>query len=418
MESAAAIDGSLMDPLVQADPFDFYRQLHERAPVYRMPETGFYVVSTYEGVRAVVSDPETFSNHQPISRLAGDSSAHLGRMYNDYLSEIGYGHVETLHRTDPPAHTRYRQIMNRAFTPAIVKGMVPDIEQTSATLIDAFVDRGTCEFVADFAFPMPGLVFGHVLGLDPADIGLFRHWADALLATAQGRLVDEEAVRHYAQIEAEAQRYFVRVLEERRADPRDDLLSAFVAEPEDDGEPLTMPELLDLMHQMITGGYATTADAIANGMLLLIENPDQLALLRADRSLLRGFADEVLRRASSVQGLFRRATRDTELFGVPIPKDAVVHVRFGAANVDAAKFDDPLRFDITRRDASKQVAFSRGPHFCVGQPLAMQELMIAFDVLLDRLDDIRLAPDAEPIRTSGLLFYSLESLPITFSARR
>ena len=171
------------------------------------------------------------------------------------------------------------------------------------------------------------------------------------------------------------------------------------------------------MHQMITGGYATTADAIGNGMLLLIENPEQQELLRSDRSLLRNFADEVLRRASSIQGLFRRATKDTVLLGVPIPKDAVIHVRFGAANVDAAQFEDPLTFDISRENAKQQLAFSRGPHFCVGQPLAIREIMIAFAQILDRLDDLQVAPGAELKRQEGLLFYSLESLPITFTPR-
>lgn len=415
--ATADIEGSLLDPAVQSCPFAHYRELRENAPVYRMPETGFYVVSTYDAIRAVVSDPGTFSNDIPIERLAGEARAELGRQYNEHLGEVGWRHVQTLHRTDAPAHSRHRRILNRAFTPNMVEGMVPSVERTCAELIDAFIDRGECDFVAEFAFPLPGVVIAEQIGLDPRDIATFRRWADAMLATAQGLLVDDDAVRHYAEIEAEAQHHFAPLLEERRREPRGDLMSALVADSEDGDAPLTMGELQDIMNQLVTGGYTTVADAIGNAMMLLIENPDQLALLRADRSLLRNFADEALRIATPAQGLFRRAVRDTELCGVLIPADAIVHVRYGAANLDDGVFDDAERFDITRGNAGKHIAFSRGPHFCVGRPLAMQELMIGFDHLLNRLDDIALAPGAVPERNTSMLFYSLKSLPITFTAR-
>ena len=149
--------------------------------------------------------------------------------------------------------------------------------------------------------------------------------------------------------------------------------------------------------------------------MLLLEHPDQMELLRNDRSLLHNFADEALRHSSSVQGLFRRTTVDTELSGVKIPANSILHTRYGAANWDESMFPEPEKFDITRSNANKHLAFSRGPHFCVGQPLAIQEMIIAFDHLLDRLSDIQLAPGAAPERTGGLIFYSLKDLPITFT---
>jgi cytochrome P450 len=417
MSDRATVQGSLLDPEVQACPYAFYRELRTNAPVYQMPETGFYVVSTYEGVQTVVRDPATFSNDIPIERLAGESRAELGRKYNEHLSELGWGHVQTLHRTDAPAHSRHRRILNRAFTPAMVNAMVPSVERTTTQLIDAFVDRGECDFVADFAFPLPGIVIAEQIGLDPREIATFRRWADAMLATQQGLLVDDDAVRHYAGIEAQAQHYFAPLLEERRTSPQSDLMTALVADSEEGDEPLSMGELQDIMNQLVTGGYTTVADAVGNAMMLLIENPHQQALLREDRSLLRNFADEVLRLATPAQGLFRRATRDTELCGVAIPENAIIHVRYGAANTDDDVFPEPERFDITRENVNKHVAFSRGPHFCPGRPLAMQELMIGFDRLLDRIDDIALAPGVVPERSSSMLFYSLRSLPITFTAR-
>jgi cytochrome P450 len=415
--TAAEIDGSLLDPQIAACPFDYYHQLRERAPVYRMPETGFYVISRYEDLKEVLSDPETYSNDILIEQLAGESVAHLGRRYDEYLDQIGWGHVQTLQRTDPPVHSRYRRLLNRALTPPVVKAMLPGVERITDELIDAFVDRGECEFVSEFAFPLPGKVIPEQIGLDASEITTFKTWADAMLAPAQGLLTDEESVRHYAGLEAEAQHYLAGIFEERRANPTGDLLSLLVAPPDEGDAPFSMHELQNLMNQLITGGYTTTADAMGNAMLLLIEHPDQMALLREDRSLLRNFADEVLRHSSSVQGLFRRTTKDVVINGVEVPANTILHIRYGAANRDPHMFPDGDTFDITRENANKHLAFSRGPHFCVGQPLAVQELMIAFDRLLDRLDDIALAPGATLERAPGFFLYSLTSLPITFTPR-
>lgn len=415
--STAEIEGTLLDPAVQACPFAYHQQLREKAPVYRMPETGFYVISNYEDLKTVLSDPATFSNDIEIEQLAGEAAADLGRMFDDHLAEVGWGHVQTLQRTDPPVHGRYRRLINRTLTPSMVKAMLPSLNRIADDLIDAFIDKGECDFVQAFAFPLPGLIIAEQIGLDAAQINTFKAWSDGMLAPAMGLLVDEASAKKYAEVEAEAQHYLAKLFEERRANPNDDILSALLADSTEGDEPLTMPELQNLMNQLITGGYTTTADSIANAMLLLLENPDQMELLRNDRSLLRNFAEEALRHSSSVQGLFRRTTVDTELSGVTIPANSIIHTRYGSANWDESVFPEPEKFDITRENASKHLAFSRGPHFCVGQPLAIQELMIGFDHILDRLDNIQLAPGANLQRTGGLIFYSLVDLPITFTKR-
>jgi len=413
--TTAEIEGTLLDPAVQACPFAYHQQLREKAPVYRMPETGFYVISNYEDLKTVLSDPATFSNDIEIEQLAGEAAADLGRMFDDHLAEVGWGHVQTLQRTDPPVHGRYRRLINRTLTPPMVKAMLPSLNRIADDLIDAFIDKGECDFVQAFAFPLPGLIIAEQIGLDAAQINTFKAWSDGMLAPAMGLLVDEASAKKYSEVEAEAQHYLAKLFEERRANPTDDMLSALLAESTEGDEPLTMHELQNLMNQLITGGYTTTADSIANAMLLLIENPDQMELLRNDRSLLRNFAEEALRHSSSVQGLFRRTTVETELSGVTIPANSIIHTRYGSANWDESVFPAPEKFDITRENASKHLAFSRGPHFCVGQPLAIQELMIGFDRILDRLDNIQLAPGATLQRTGGLIFYSLVDLPITFT---
>ena len=409
--------GSLLDPDVQACPFAYYEQMRALAPVYRMPDTGFFLISNYEDLKGVLADPVTFSNDISIEQVAGEAAANLGRLYDEHLGKVGWEHVQTLQRTDPPEHSRYRRLINRTLTPPRVKAMTPSIERIADELIDSFIDRGSCDFVSEFSFPLPGKVIAEQIGLDASEINTFKRWSDAMLSPAQGLLVDEESVRHYAEVEAEAQHYLAKIFEDRRAHPTADILSALLADSTEGDAPLTMHELQNLMNQLITGGYTTTADAIANALLLLLENPGQMELLRRDRSLLRNFADESLRHATSVQGLFRRAAVDTEIGGVAIPKDSILHIRYGSANHDEEVFADPAAFDITRANANKHLAFSRGPHFCVGQPLALQEMMIGFDRILERLDDITLAPGVELERSPGLLFYALEELPITFRAR-
>jgi cytochrome P450 len=405
----------LLDAGVQRDPFPHYQHLREHAPVLRMPGSGFYVLTRYEDLRTVLRDTETFSNTLDLEELSGDRARRLGALFNERLAEKGWAHVPTLHQSDPPEHTRYRRLLNKVFSPGRVRQMVPGVERICDRLIDAFIDRGRCEFVSEFAFPLPGIVISEQLGLAPGQIGTFRRWADAMLAPAQGLLTDEDAVIRYADIEAEAQHYLAGVFEDRRAHPASDLISALVAASGEEERPLSVHELQNLMHQLITGGYITTADGITSAMWLLTENPEQMRRVRADRSLIKAFAEESLRMLAPVQGLFRKATRDVEIHGVTIPAGSILHVRYGAANRDAGAFENPDDFDVSREHVMRHMSFGQGPHACVGAPLARQEMVTAFERLLDRLDDIHLDRGTEPERNEGLLFYSFKTLPLRFT---
>ena len=405
----------LLDPAVQQNPFPHYRRLREHDPVFRMPQSGFYVLTRYEDVRAVLRDTETFSNTLDLADLSGERARRLGALFNERLAVKGWAHVPTLHQSDPPEHTRYRRLLNKVFSPGRVRQMVPDVERICHQLIDAFVDRGRCEFVSEFAFPLPGIVISEQLGLAPGEIGTFRRWADAMLAPAQGLLTDEDAAIAYADIEAEAQHYLADVFADRRARPTNDLISALVAASDSEERPLSMHELQNLLQQLITGGYITTADAITSAMWLLIENPGQMQRVRADPSLTKTFAEESLRMLAPVQGLFRKATRDVEIRGVTIPAGSILHVRYGAANRDDEAFEQPDDFDVTREHVMRHMSFGQGPHACVGAPLARQEMVTALDGLLARLDDIAFDTGSEAERNEGLLFYSFKTLPIRFN---
>ncbi len=176
----------LLDPAVQADPFPYYQRLRETQPVLRMPGTGFYVLTRYEDLRAILRDTETYSNTLDLEELSGEQARRLGALFHQRLAEKGWPHVPTLHQSDPPEHTRYRRLLNKVFTPGRVRQMIPDVQRICDQLIDSFAGRGRCEFVTEFAFPLPGIVISEQLGLAAGEIGTFRRWADAMLAPAQG----------------------------------------------------------------------------------------------------------------------------------------------------------------------------------------------------------------------------------------
>ena len=416
-EPAAELDAELLlDPAVQADPFAYYQQLRAQQPVLRMPGTGFYVLTRYEDLRMILRDTETFSNTMDLEEQSGDQARRLGALFNERLAVKGWAHVPTLHQSDPPEHTRYRRLLNKVFSPGRVRQMIPDVERICDQLIDSFAGRGWCDFVSEFAFPLPGIVISEQLGLAASEIGTFRRWADAMLAPAQGLLVDEDSAIANADIEAEAQHYLADVFEARRAHPTGDLISALVAASEEEERPLSMAELQNLLQQLITGGYITTADGITSAMWLLIDNPEQMRRVRADPSLVKPFAEEALRMLAPVQGLFRKATKDVEMHGVTIPAGSILHVRYGAANRDGEAFAAPEEFDVTREHVMRHMSFGQGPHACVGAPLARQEMVTAFERLLARLDDLRLDPSREVERNPGLLFNSFKAMPIRFVA--
>lgn len=406
-------DYSLMDPATQSDPFEFYALLHKERPVYRMPETGFYMVTRYDDLRHVLKDTETFSNNWSPKR-AQSLQGELGMLYEQIIAERGWAHVATLQRTDPPVHSRYRKLLDRVFTVSRVREMAPYVDGVTNELVDSWIDDGRCEFNAQFAMPMPGIIIAEQLGLGRKDIQTFKKWADALIAPAVIKM-DEQQIRDTAEIELEMQHFLFEVFEDRRKNPTDDLISGLVHAHGDDEAPLTMHELQNVMHQLISGGFETTQSAIGHAMWLLLRHPETMQRLRDDASLIRKFCEEALRFESPVQGLSRTTTRDVELGGTLIPEGSMVLVRYGAANRDPERFECPHRLDIDRPNAGAHLAFGSGPHFCVGASLARQEMISAFTILLERLDDIRLErPLESPAHFPSLFFLPLKELPITF----
>ena len=415
MSTKPLAEYSLLDPAVQADPFEFYKKLRDECPVYRMPETGMYVVTRFADLAHVLRTPADFSNNlQTNAGLQGEGA----NLHQDILKEKGWAHVQTLQRTDPPQHGRYRKLLNKVFTGKRMKDLTPSIDALCNRLIDNFIDRGRCEYIDEFALAFPGTIIAEQIGLDPSELHRFKRWADAMLAPAT-KILSPEEMRAVAETEVEAQHYLAEVFAARRAEPKNDIISGLVHAHEEDGEePLSEHELQNLMHQLITGGYETTTSALAHGMWLIIRYPDQADKVRQDPSLLNNFIEESLRFESPVQGLARQTTRDVELAGTVIPKGAMVLVRYGAANRDEAKFPDADTFDVTRHKAVTHMAFGMGVHSCVGALLARQELRSAYGALLSRLENIEFEiPLPNPPTQPSLFFIPIKEMHLKFRKR-
>jgi cytochrome P450 len=410
---------NLFDDATRECPFSYFRSIREQAPVYFMRELGAYYVSRYEDVRYVKKHPELFSNdifQQPGA--AGDPRTVAER----YRAEHGWARVSTLQRTDPPVHTKYRQLVNHAFTVARVRKMTGYIETVVNDLIDTFIQSGRCDFVRDYAIPLPCTVIADQLGVPREKIWQLKAWSDAMLAPGGG-FVDADGALECARLVVEAQHFFAEVIEARRREPRDDIITSLaharvVDQPGGQERPLDMFELQDLLDQLLTGGNETTTNAIGSALMLLLQRPGTIERMRDDGRLLRNFIEEALRYETPVLHLWRMATQDTEIGGVPIPRGSRVALGYASANRDAQVVDDPEAFDVARQRAGAHLAFGSGPHHCPGAALARQEMFSTFTILLHRLENVRLVdPDDRFAHVPSSFLRGLVRLDIAFDVR-
>ncbi|MEC7765120.1 MAG: cytochrome P450 [Pseudomonadota bacterium] len=404
----------LLDPEVQSAPWDFYKALHEKCPVYRMPQNGYYVIAGYNELKSALMDPDRFSNQAMRHKMLQPSK--LSNIFADMLKERGWEPYLTLQRADPPEHRRYRKIIDRVLNPKNVRGLLPRIEELSHQLVDGFADRGECDWIGEYAFPLPGTIIAEQIGLDPSEIKTFKKWGDNILSLFT-KSKTEEQMRECAEIEIEMQHYMVKIFEDRKKNPRDDIISNLVNTQEGEDE-LTLQEQLSVMNQLIGGGYETLISALTHQMWQLIRFPQVEAELRADRSLIRNFINESLRYESPTQGLFRITKEEVELGGTTIPEGSVCLSRYGAANRDPKVFQSPDEFNIHRDRVSQHLAFGTGIHFCPGAALARAEMTITWNVILDRLEGFELAePMPCPAHEPSLQLLPMKQLKLRFKKR-
>ncbi len=398
---------------VLACPYDAYETLLADAPVYKDPGTGSYIVSRYEDVRAILLDPKRFSSEGYLNAITDTVLAERAERMRALYRERGWLPDPALGFIDDPRHRDIRAVFERAFRAGRIKAMEPQIRDIAYQLADRLATLGSCDFVAEFAVPLPLHVTGLITGVPTEDLEKIRIWTDAFIRRF-GLMISEEEERECVLLEIEAQHYLRALIERLRATPEDSLLSDLVNTPLSDGTTLSDNALLaHLMADTFVGGSETTTSALASGLRLLCQHPGLYAKVRADPdTLLRPFIEEVLRLESPVQGLYRVATEDVVLHGQTIPAASVINLRYAAANRDDRHFGCPAALDVERRNSGSHLAFGSGIHHCVGATLARRELYWGFRSILERCGPITLAEANDFSHAPSLMLRRLAALHI------
>ena len=380
-------DFDLADPAFTANPYPSYAAMREQGPVWQQPDDLCFV-SHYDAVVEVLRDPDRFSSRaMQLPGMKGDSAL------------IGM---------DPPTHSEQRNIVNRGFTPRRIALLEPRIRKRVDELFGAFEARGEVELIRELATPLAVTVIAELLGLDPTRHADFKRWTDQTIVGATGGGVSEEQVERSL---AEMHAYLGEVIDARRAEPADDLISALVHAGEDEGV-LDAAQVLGFAQLLVAAGSETTTNWIGNAIVALLEHPETLAAMRDDPARVPAVLEETLRWDSPVQLVMRFVTRDLELAGVEIARGQRLMVLLGSANRDPAAFSQPDAFDIGR-SARGHVGFGLGNHFCLGASLARLEARVALETVLERMPGLTLATD-EVKRHGSFLVRGPRQLPLHF----
>jgi pimeloyl-[acyl-carrier protein] synthase len=395
----AEINFNPMDPAFVADPYPTYHRLRTEDPVHHSP-LGFWVLTRYDDVVAALRDPRLVK--EPLA-------AFVAARFGAPVPAMGLSMLDR----DPPDHTRLRGLVSKAFTPRVVEGLRPRIQQIVDGLLDRAAERGSMDLIEEFAYPIPVAVICEMLGVPVEDHERFKGWS---LDVARGLDLiwlgpDSEVGRRSVAARKALGEYFRGLIAQRRAAPRSDMLSDLIA-AEEAGDKLSEVELLATCILLLIAGHETTVNLIGNGTLALLRHRDQLERLRREPALIGSAVEELLRFDGPVQRTARIPSEDVVFGGRTIAKGEMVMPFIGAADRDPAQFPDPDRLDIGRAD-NRHIAFGWGIHFCLGAPLARIEGQIAINTLVRRLPKLELAT-SEPEYRQSLTLRGLKALPVAF----
>ena len=389
------------------DPFPLFHRLRQDDPVHWSSELDCWVLTRYADVAGTLRHDPRLSVERiaPLIRTLPESMRTEMEPLRQHL-------FAWMQHQDPPDHTRLRTLVSKAFTPRTVEGMRARNQALVDELIDAVQAQGRMDFSLEFALLLPLITITELLGLPPDDRDDFHRWTLDITRFMEGIGPDFPGVaRRAQQIVLEVHEYLGALFEQRRRQPEDDLISGLLA-AEEEGDRLTELELYGMCIFLLVAGHHTTKSLLTEGLLALLENPDQLQRLKDDPSLGKSALEELLRYVSPIKFLSRYALRDFELDGRSVRKGQKLWAIVAAANRDPDQFQEPDRLDITRKP-NRHVAFGYGIHTCLGAPLVRMQGQIAFETLLRRLPDLRLA--GTPRRRSGIN-RPIESLPVAFDS--
>lgn len=406
--NGTALDRHLLSPDFYANPYPIYHRLRDADPVHWSDAWNSWVLTRYDDVTATLRDFSRFSN---VGRID---------LFLEQLPAEGRGKMRPLKghfsraitHLDPPDHTRIRKLLKTVLSTRLVQSMRPRIEALVSQLISEVRGAGRMDVIREFAYPLPAIVLGEMLGIPPEDRDQYKKWSDdigvGLVGTGRAALDNVERAR---QSLFELTDYLRPLVAQRRQQPRNDLISNLIA-IEVRGDRLSENELFSTCITLILAGHGTTTNLIGNGLLALLRHPDQLEILRNDPTLIEMAVEELLRYDSPLQRIWRMATEGVEIGGNQIRKGQIVLPTMGAANRDPAEFSEPDRLNIRRPD-NPHVALGTGIHLCVGGPLARLQGAIAINALLQRLPSLQLKTEA--LEWEANLFHrGLKSLPVVF----
>lgn len=406
---------NLMDPALLKDPFGEFSRLREQAPLVRgflfNPEKPAWLVTRYDDVKQVLSDPRFVNNPANVpgvdARSIRDNLLRARGVPPDYMRYV----VEGVLASDGADHIRLRRLVSRTFTARRVMDLRPRVEEITERLLDRLPDRaedGVVDLIEHFAYPLPITVICELVGIPEEDRPRWREWGRSLVN------MDPEifgtALRNIVE-------HIKELIERRRVTPTDDLLTGLIRTHDEDGDRLRDTEMITMILTLILAGHETTAHLIGNGVAALLTHPGQLALLRSDPALTPRAVHELMRWCGPALGTqLRYAAEDVEVGGVPIHRGEPVIAILASANHDPREFDDPGRLDITREPDGRRenhVGFGYGLHYCLGAALARQEGEVALAALLRRFPDLALAVDPADLRREPVpAAWRLERLPV------
>lgn len=390
----------LTSPRFWANPLPALARLRAEAPVYRIRVGGWlpmWLVTRYDDVLTVLKD----------DRFARDYSRIIPWVLRGLTPRPLYRMLFTV---DPPDHTRLRTLVNKAFTPRVVEQLRERIQRVCDDLLDAAAAHGRMELVRQFAVPVPVTIIAELLGIPQEDRRRFDSWSQHAIAGTSG--VVRDILRGYPYMWLFV-RYCRKFIARRRAEPRDDLVTALI-QAEEAGDKLNEDELIAMIFALLVGGYETTVNLIASGTLALLQHPHERDRLQRNPALADSAVEELLRYTSPLAYAFPRVTReDVRIASVTIPRDELVLPLLASANRDESQFPNPDTLDIMR-EPNRHVAFGMGAHFCLGAPLARLEGRIALTTLFRRFPDLRLTDPPDSLRWRRGAVRGLKQLPVTF----
>lgn len=397
---------NIVSPQFKANPFPFLAGLRSSQPVYRttLPDkTPVWLITRYDDVAALLKDERFVKN-----RRTAMTSEQLRKM--PWVPPMFRPLERNMLDLDPPDHTRLRALVHKAFTPNLIGQMRDRIQTLADELLDGVARKGQLDLINDYALPLPMTIITEILGVPTSDRHKFHKWSQAVVSLTSPKATMRVIPNVWMFI-----RYLRRFFRERRSDPRDDLASALI-QAEEAGDKLSEDELLAMVFLLLIAGHETTVNLIGNGMLALLEHPDQMDKLRRNPSMIKPAIEELLRYASPVfMSTERYASQDLDLQGVTIPRGGMTLGVIGSANRDETVFENADALDITR-EPNRHLSFGQGIHFCVGAPLARLEGQIAINTLMRRMPDLRLSVPTDSLRWRPSIFLrGLERLPVAFS---